>query len=49
MRYQVLYSENDDRTVVLFSAIPEPIVRRYIGLLIDADLMPVFVENEAFR
>lgn len=49
VRYQVLYSnENDDRTVVLFSAIPEPIVRRYIGLLIDADLMPVFVENEAF-
>ncbi|MGC6512696.1 MAG: PilN domain-containing protein [Parvibaculales bacterium] len=49
VRYQVLYSnENDDKTVVLFSAIPEATVRRYIGLLIDADLMPVFVENEAF-
>lgn len=49
VRFQVLYSnENDDKTVVLFSAIPEATVRRYIGLLIDADLMPVFVENEAF-
>ena len=49
IRYQILAAnESDDRTVVLFSSIPEPTVRRYIGLLIDASLLPVYVENEAF-
>ncbi len=49
VRYQVLYSnEKDDCTVILFCAIAEAIIRRYIDLLIDAELMPVFIENEAF-
>lgn len=49
LRYQVLYAnENDDQLVVLFSSIPKATVLRYIDLLIDAELLPVFVENEVF-
>jgi len=49
VRYQILHANaNEDNTIVLLSAIPEAIVKRYINLLIDADLMPVFIENESF-
>ncbi len=48
-RYQVLYSnENEDRTLVLFSAISLVELDRYRGLLLDANLLPVYLENELF-
>ena len=49
VRYQILSAnENEDRTTVLFSSIPETTVKRYTDLLIEAGLMPVYIENEAF-
>jgi len=48
-RHQILYSnENEDRTLVLFSSIAESDIDRYRGLLLDANLLPVFLENELF-
>ena len=49
VRYQILSAnENEDRTTVLFSSIPETTVKRYTDLLLEAGLMPVYIENEAF-
>lgn len=49
VKYQVLYSnENEDRTVVLLSSIAVSEVERYRGLLLDANLLPVYLENELF-
>ena len=49
IRYQILSaSENDNETVLLFSSIPQATVKLYTDLLVAADLMPVYVENEAF-
>ena len=49
VKYQVLYSnENEDRTVVLISSIAVSEVERYRGLLLDANLLPVYLENELF-
>lgn len=49
VRYQILSAnENEDRTTVLFSSIPETTVKRYTDLLLEAGLMPVYIENEIF-
>ena len=49
VRYQILSaSENEDRTTVLFSSIPETTVKRYTDLLLEAGLMPIYIENEVF-
>lgn len=49
VKYQVLYSnENEDRTVVLISSIAVSEIERYRGLLLDANLLPVYIENELF-
>lgn len=49
VRYQILYAnENEDRSVVLVSAISIVDVERFRGLLLDANLLPVYIENEMF-
>ena len=49
VKYQILYSnENEDRTVVLISSIAVSEIERYRGLLLDANLLPVYIENECF-
>lgn len=49
VKYQVLYSnENEDRTMVLISSIGVSDIERYRGLLLDANLLPVYIENELF-
>ena len=49
VRYQVLYSnENEDKTVVLLSSVAVGELERYRGLLLDANLLPVVLENEVF-
>jgi hypothetical protein len=49
VKYQVLYSnENEDRIMVLISSIAISEIERYRGLLLDANLLPVYIENESF-
>ena len=49
LRYQVLYSsEMEDKTVVLISSISVGDLERYRSLLLDANLLPVILENEVF-
>ena len=49
VRFQILYtSENEDRSLVLVSTIPMTEINRFRGLLLDANLLPVFIENELF-
>ncbi|MGC6535567.1 MAG: PilN domain-containing protein [Parvibaculales bacterium] len=49
LRYQILYSsEAEDKTVVLVSSISVGDLERYRGLLLDANLLPVVLENEVF-
>ena len=49
MRYQVVYSnENEDKTMVLLSSIAVGDLERYRSLLLDANLLPVVMENEVF-
>lgn len=49
LRYQILYSsEAEDITVVLVSSISVGDLERYRGLLLDANLLPVVLENEVF-
>ena len=49
LRYHVLYSnENEDKTVVLVSSITVGDLERYRGMLLDANLLPVYIENEMF-
>ena len=49
IRYQILYSsEAEDKTEVLVATLPVGELERYRSLLLDANLMPVFIENELF-
>lgn len=49
LRFQVLYSsEMEDKTVVLLSSISVGDLERYRSLLLDANLLPVMLENEVF-
>jgi Tfp pilus assembly protein PilN len=49
VKFQILYgNENEDRTVVLLSSISAADLERYRGLMLDANLLPVFIENEVF-
>ncbi len=49
VKFQQIYAnENEDRSVILFSSIPEPELARYRGVLLDSNLLPVFIENELF-
>lgn len=49
IKFQQIYaSENEDRSVVLFSSISEVELNRYRGVLLDSNLLPVFIENELF-
>ena len=49
VRYQILYSnEGEDRTDVMIACLPVGEVERYRSLMLEANLMPVFVENELF-
>ncbi len=49
VRYQILYSsEAEDKTEVLVATLPIGELERYRALLIEANLMPVFIENELF-
>ena len=49
VKFQILYSnENEDRTVVLLSSIGVADLERYRALMLDANLLPVFIENEIF-
>lgn len=49
IKYQQIYAnENEDRSVILFSSIAEAELNRYRGVLLDSNLLPVFIENELF-
>lgn len=49
LRYQVLSSnEAEDKLLVLVSSIAVGDLERYRGLLLDANLLPVMLENEVF-
>jgi Tfp pilus assembly PilM family ATPase/Tfp pilus assembly protein PilN len=49
VKFQILYSnENEDRIVVLLSSIGVADLERYRSLMLDANLLPVFIENEIF-
>ncbi len=49
VKYQTLYSsENEDRKTVLISTIAVGDLDRYRSLMLDANLLPVFIENEVF-
>lgn len=49
VRYQILYtSEAEDKTEVLVATLSVGELERYRSLLIDANLIPVFIENELF-
>lgn len=49
IRYQILYSsEAEDKTEVMVATLPIGELERYRALLIEANLMPVFIENELF-
>ena len=49
VRFQILYaSENEDRALVLVSSIAQAEIERAQRLLLDANLLPVFIENELF-
>ena len=45
-RHQILSSEENNNIVVLLSSIDKEIVDDYIHLMIDADLLPVYIDNE---
>ncbi|MCH1569277.1 MAG: PilN domain-containing protein [Alphaproteobacteria bacterium] len=49
VRHQILYSnEGEDRTDVMVASLPIGELERYRSLMLDANLVPVFVENELF-
>ena len=49
VRYQILYaSEAEDKTEVIVATLPVGELERYRSLLLDANLIPVFIENELF-
>lgn len=49
VKFQILYSnENEDRIVVLLSSIGVADLECYRSLMLDANLLPVFIENEIF-
>ena len=49
VKFQILYSnENEDRIVVRSSSIGVADLERYRSLMLDANLLPVFIENEIF-
>ena len=49
VRYQILYSnEGEDRTDVMIASLPVGELERYRAMMLEANLIPVFVENELF-
>ncbi len=49
VRFQILYSnEGENRTDVMIACLPVGELERYRSLMLEANLMPVFVENELF-
>jgi Tfp pilus assembly PilM family ATPase/Tfp pilus assembly protein PilN len=49
VRHQILYAnEGEDRTDVMIASLPVGELERYRSLMLEANLIPVFVENELF-
>ena len=49
VRHQILYAnEGEDRTDVIIASLPVGELERYRSLMLEANLIPVFVENELF-